>query len=468
MRVLLIVADLYHDIGGGQTVYKKIIDSAPETEFTYFTRFEKTNTQRPNNVRVVPLDPATRITVDSSPTFPAYRHYALTKANAFARSVAGQHFDIVDVPDFVCFGNFLRDAFAHHNVSVGRFVLAMHGNISKSIEMQWGSCGDNALEQRILEQEQFEKADYVYSISPSYIKEWQSIVPRSVHYIDPIHFIEKSGLFPKASSAKPNLYCIGRGERRKGIDLFVELSRWIDRDAYDKAIHIGDEDYSNQNVCSTYLLHNIATARGTEYRHESSMNRAGLHRIFAENSLIVLPVRYDTLNFVALEALFAGCPVAVSSKAGVCDYLDRTFPSLPYIKIDFDHFYNAANLIETALRDYPAYRKKLSDALESVLYANTPQLDFSQVYAAANDAPARMASDQKTVYAEKGLSTRSVLGGLVRAALPNRTYKLMLSLPFSRISHIRHYLRHAVRGHVYDIAALFVKTLRVRRIPGRL
>ena len=77
----------------------------------------------------------------SSPPSVGYVIEAYREVDRIARSVAGRSFDIVDVPDFVTFGGALKSAFANHGVSVGRLVLAMHGNISDTIDMNWGSTG---------------------------------------------------------------------------------------------------------------------------------------------------------------------------------------------------------------------------------------------------------------------------------------------------------------------------------------
>ena len=58
--------------------------------------------------------------------------------------------------------------------------------------------------------------------------------------------------------------------------------------------------------------------------HRRALDRDGLLKVFAAPSIIILPTRYDSFNLVALDALFSGCPVAVSSAAGVCDYLDES------------------------------------------------------------------------------------------------------------------------------------------------
>src|SRR6266404_1144135 len=135
MKVLLITKDLYRNIGGGQTVYRRIVESAPDIDFFYYREEESAGAPRPPNAQAIPLSVRLKLKVLSAPPFPAYKREHLQDADRYARSVAGQRFDIVDIPDYFAFGSLLRDAFAHHRVTAERIVLAMHGNISTSLEM---------------------------------------------------------------------------------------------------------------------------------------------------------------------------------------------------------------------------------------------------------------------------------------------------------------------------------------------
>lgn len=427
MTVLLIATNLYKEIGGGQTVYKKIIESAPEVEFFYFVTDEADTASKPVNARSIALLGRRNLRVLARPPFPGYQLNPLEEADQYARSVAGRTFDIVDIPDFYTFGGSLKHAFAHHNVNVAQVVLAMHGNISDSIDLNWGSRGNQVLEQRMLELAQFKGVDDVYGISPRYIQEWKTQFVRPVSYIDPAHFVgasEPKSLSSKITS-KPSLYCIGRSERRKGNDLFVELVRWLKQSSFEKAVHVGDQDFSYQGISSGYLLEKIAKQRGIEVEHLSSMSRAQMDRLYAERSIVVLPVRYDTLNLVALEALFSGCPVAVSASAGVCDYLDQQHPSLPYIKIDFKDFYGAASKLQDLIDNYDQYREALITYLAAHPPCPSAPLQMAAVYGKFFHVRADVTLASTTAiipYEERGRSHKERAVRIARQMLPTRTY----------------------------------------------
>jgi glycosyltransferase involved in cell wall biosynthesis len=433
MKVLLITSNLYKSIGGGQTVYKKIVESTPEVEFYYFVTDESSDAKRPPNAHPIRLQNRRSLRVLAPPPFASYKLHPLEEADQYARSVAGQAFDIVDIPDFYTFGSALKHAFAHHHIKVGRVVLAMHGNISESIELNWGSAGNQVLEQRMMEQAQFKAADGTYGISPRYIKAWQTQFSRDVTYINPAYFVSASISRDSANAVngQPSLYCIGRTERRKGNDLFIELIRWLKRDSFEKAAHVGDQDYSYQGISSGDLLENIAKQRCIDVEYLPTMNRAQMQSLYANRSIVVLPVRYDTLNLVALEALFSGCPVAVSESAGVCDYLDQSHPGLPYIKIDFNNFYGAAGKLQELIDNYDQHRVSLLDYLEANPPFPAAPLGMGLIYQGFLETPDNTKPGVATVcisYEERGRSQKERAIRLVRQMLPTRTYQSLRRL----------------------------------------
>lgn len=383
MRILLIMTDLYAATGGGQTVYRGIVERTPECQFHYFLHKESRNATRPRNAHGIPLLFRRRVRLPGP--FPEHRLHALEQANQFARSVAGQRFDIADIPDFLNFGAVLRTAFAHHGVAIGKLVLALHGNCSTSRELNWGTENSAAMQrslgnERMLEEEQFDSADGAYGLSPRYIREWEKH-GHPIHFIDPLHFLPSVSVAGTSPSVEPpSLYCVGRSERRKGNDIFVELLRWLRSGSFAGAAHIGDEDFSHLDHGSSKILAEMARRRGVEISYRKALAWPRLHTLYQENSILVLPVRYDSLNLVALEALFSGCPVAISSRAGVCDYLDTHHPSIPYVKIDFDNLYSAVGAIQDLIDRYPEHRQRLRQAMTGVLPSSANALNMAGHY----------------------------------------------------------------------------------------
>ena len=382
MRVLLLARDLYANTGGGEAVYRRVIAANPAIEFVYFRELEAAHAARPANARCVMLGAPRRLTPGGAP-LPTLRLDRLRAADAYARAVAGQDFDVIELPDYVFFGDPLRDVLAFNRVRHRALVLAMHGNFSTSAELAWDADAGFARAARELEREQFAAADARYAISTRYAREWQARVPAEIHLLDPLSLVAPPAPRDLSDGARrPDLYCIGRMERRKGNDLFVEMLRWLERSAYDRAVQVGNPVDSRFGRSSGDFLSAIAATRQVEIDFLPGQDRAGLEAIFAGASFVVLPVRYDAFNLVALEALFKGCPTAVSSGAGVCDFLDERLPELPYVKIDLGNFYAAIGPLGAALADYPAYRRRLAERLRAMREPAQPP-DLQSFYADA-------------------------------------------------------------------------------------
>ena len=365
MRVLLCVADLFRDSGGGQTVYREIVRRASGTTFTYLLDAELADAPRPANCAGVSLLPGRQLAVSSPLLFSPEHHNALAYADRIAHSVAGQAFDIVDVPDFLTVGSYLRDAFTHHGVAIGAIVLSMHGNISHSLSMNWGTMGQSVRHHQADESAQFRAVDGAYAISERYGRTWQGQFPRDVTVIDPASFVPLSMAAELVShgAGVPTLVSIGRSERRKGDDLFIDLAAKVR--AFEPAVvrHVGPDDHSLGHTSSSYVLGEFARRRAVPIDFLGPRTQSQLQALMAGRIMVVLPVRYDTLNLVALEAIAAGCPLAVSDAAGITDYLDTHLPDVPYVRMPLANLSAAVPEIVAVLRDYDGYRARVREAV---------------------------------------------------------------------------------------------------------
>ena len=378
MKVLLIVTDLFIDTGGGQSVYRKIVNELPGTTFYYFIKGESLTNNRPINAKPIELKQPKDVKILNDSNNYSYCIEALQNANIFARSVAGMSFDIVDFPDFNYFGNTLKIAFDKHQVKVGKFVLAMHGNISDSIRLNWGYVGPKIESIVKLEKEQFVLADGVYAISSRYRNQYLQFYNREISLIDPLNFIEFKELespINKISNANLSIYCIGRMERRKGNDIFLNVIKFLKRDLFYLFYHLGSDDFSNNGENAKKILNQYAANRGIENLYLQNMPQNELLDFFNESkAFVILPVRYDTFNLVALEAIMNGCPMAISNNAGVCDYLDEKYPFVPYIKFKNNDFFQSIKQMEYVLSNYDFYKQTLIDHVKTVRNSFVPDL----------------------------------------------------------------------------------------------
>jgi glycosyltransferase involved in cell wall biosynthesis len=373
MKVLIADFDLFYKIGGGQTFYKNLIKKNPNIDFYYFRILEQTSDSQLPNAH--PIDFRENYHISSYSQFndltpPRWIYRAFIMANNIAFSVAGHTFDVVDFPDYEQFGTMLRPAFQYHNVDCDRFVLSMHGNISTSIQLNWFS--NNKVDQTLVLQEkiQYCVADIRYSMSKIHIEKWEKSTGLGSVYLDPFSIISlPKPQLAKSSSDKPSISFIGRTEKLKGPDIFIELASWLPRSKYSKAVIIGSDSFDDQGIVSSgfFLRQMIKNRSQSEICVLPAMSHDELSQnIFSNKSIVILPSKYDTLNLTAIESLFSGCPTSIGTGAGVVKLLKETFPHIPFSTIDINNIYSCIPDICSLLDNYDDYRYQLVEVLSKV------------------------------------------------------------------------------------------------------
>lgn len=387
MHILLFQRDVYGCIGGGETVYKYIIKSYPQAIFYYFIDKEYEQITRPTNVHPIHLN---SLHTNEDSLF--YWGLALRKnpaknsgtfikkiydfLEAIVAQLQGMEFDIIDIPDFILVCDMIRPLLQKYNVSYKKIVIAAHGRVSSSLKHEWIAQETANIE--FYEQRQLETADAIYGISERYLLRLVFNTDTPYYVLDPINIVHISQKKYTKQYEKSNLYYIGRKSRDKGADIFVELIRWINKSLYNKIMICGPDIVVGKE--SSYdFLRKMIQHRDIDIEVIPSLENSQLSSVFSSNSLIIIPSRYETFNLVALEAIFSGCPVAISDQAGVCDYLDRYYPEIPYIKINMDRIYDCIKKIEFVLEHYDTYRKQLATALKKVTYT-VDKNAISQMY----------------------------------------------------------------------------------------
>ena len=395
MKVLIADFDLFSKIGGGQTFYRNLISKNPNIDFYYFRISEQDSDCQLFNAHTIDFQEKYNI-IDylqfHDLTPPQWIYRAFIKANNIAFSVSGQKFDVVDFPDYEQIGTMLRPAFKYHNVEVERFVLSMHGNISTSIRLDWFNAGKVDESLIVQEKLQYSVVDIRYGISKTYLEEWRENCNFPSLYLNPLSVISlPKPKLAKPSDSRPNINFIGRTEKRKGPDTFVEIAWWLPRTMYEKANIIGSDSFDAfGEVSSRGLLHKMIDNRmDGQISLLPSMSPDELEQeVFFTNSVVILPSKYDTLNLVAIESLFSGCPTVIGEGAGVVTFLKENFPDIPFITIDINNIYSCIPSICNLLNNYDDYRSQLvevlfrvsSEPIESQLveiYSGKPIYEYS-------------------------------------------------------------------------------------------
>ena len=402
MKVLVTDFDLFSKVGGGQTFYRSLILKNPDIDFYYLVAGEKLDIKRPPNAH--PLQLVEKYFLADLSNFfdvnpPKWVYRSFVRASNIAASVAGRQFDLIDSPDYEQWALFLRPAFKYHGVHFEKIALSLHGKISTTLKLDWFIGGE---ENRPLELEEFKQyatVDLRYGISRSYLEEWQALSPLSTHYYHPLHFFDlPQPVTEVPTAAAPNLNFIGRTERRKGPDIFIDLAWWLSQSHYGQATIIGPHSFNDTGtISSESYLRAMLAHRGNLVKLLPPYSQNELMALFAQKGITFVPSRYDTLNLIALESLFSGCPTAIGSGAGVCRFLADNFPDIPFVKIQLDNIYDCLPELEHILTHYSDYRRQLVGAInDSHVVVNDPFL--KQIYEQPSQYEAEIREELETWY----------------------------------------------------------------------
>jgi glycosyltransferase involved in cell wall biosynthesis len=371
-RILLAETDLYQKIGGGQSVYRRLIELNPRDTFYYFRRREASTAPRPANTVAIPYAISYRSAAHELPD--QIGHFLGTYlecrnlAASVVRHLGKLDFDVVDAPDYRQVALFIRTALEIEGCRVEAVALALHGTLSLAWGHGWPTGQDEGpplAELHMREQLQVRAADTRYGLSDDYADYWRRQAHTDVNMIDPLLLITRFEPFLAPPSADPpDLIYVGRREKWKGPDIFLDVAWWIDRSTYRRLRLIGPDGPNRIGNGSHGILAAIARHRALPAELVGGLSQAELYRAFASRNLLLLPSRYDTFNLTALEAICSGCPTLVSNRAGIARWLREKLPDLASLIVDIDCSRSAAGQAEAILGGYDEHRAQLVDALQ--------------------------------------------------------------------------------------------------------
>ena len=244
--------------------------------------------------------------------------------------------------------------------------MGMHGRISTTLQLNWCSKNRDWDELVQFENMQYRAADARYFYSDAYREEWRAVDPVPAPVLDPLWFFDVPQLAEYQDRlGPPDLNFVGRCERRKGPDIFINLAWWLPQGSVRSFNLIGPQNFDPDGTSSNVHISNlIRNRRLMNVNLERCKTQAELSQVYASKSVTCVPSVYDTLNFVALESLLSGCPTMIGSGAGVTGFLRKRFPDLPFEEIDVTNWYQSVPRIEAVLADYPGYRRRLCESIQ--------------------------------------------------------------------------------------------------------
>jgi glycosyltransferase involved in cell wall biosynthesis len=372
-RILVLDTDLFGQVGGGQSVYRSLIEHRSGDQWFYFRRDESETAPRPSNTRAIPL-------LDVMQRKPAWLPERLhpfieiwrlvrNMARSIVQEMGKIDFDVVDVPDYTQFGPFIRLALLQEGCRVGTVALALHGSLSDAFAGGWPSTEDESWVQRELrlrEGLQFKAADACYAISDLYAEAWRRQFPRHVHRVDPLLITgAPRPVLALWRDSPPDLAFVGRREKWKGPDLFLDAAWCLEPGSYRRLLLIGPDGKNRIGIGSDAILEAAARRRGLSDRLEmpGGMDRAAVQALLADRTVLLLPSRHDTFNLTALEAICRGCPTLVSDQAGVAHWLRARLPELDWAVVGLDCGRGYAAAAADVLANYDRRRDMLGRVL---------------------------------------------------------------------------------------------------------
>jgi glycosyltransferase involved in cell wall biosynthesis len=368
-------------IGGGQSFFGDLIRANPSVHFSYFaTEFDHVG-RLPPNATALPLTDRYRHASQALRIDPGVVFDGVSLAGAegdilllfdMAASSAGLSFDVLEIPDFLPFAALLPHALHDVGARIGRVVLSLHGTLTHALAGNWAPDEMFDLDRlRAFESILFKSVDLRYGIGRPYLCEWEERTGFAGHLLD-VSTVFDFGAFSAArrraqvawpAATLPDIVYVGRHDRCKGPDLFVELAGSLSRDSYGSAILVGPS-VELAGHASRPALTLMAERRKIELTFDRMSRVELIQRYTTSPWLVLLPSRRDTFNLACLEALLSGCPTAISSATGVSAYLDEVFPDLPCLRIDPNDLGASRESILFTLGNYANARRDLSRFLD--------------------------------------------------------------------------------------------------------
>ncbi|MDR3514315.1 MAG: glycosyltransferase [Azospirillaceae bacterium] len=362
MKVLLGVRDCFGGSGSDGGHYRSLVRSNPDIDF-YFAEKAVSGQMPPNAYPVAPGVPAT-----DDP--------AVSDFLGIAAAFAGQHFDVLDLPEHDPLAVYLLAALDRFGVRYDRLVLAATGLPAAS--------DDSAALHSLL----YRAADVRYGLSHVILESRTAAEGIAGHYLSPLRL----GFQARATSCRPAPEPPGivvLGSR----DPVAELLWWLPRAAYREIIMDGA-------VPAAFAFRKLDVTTGDDLCWRS---------LFTARNLVIVPPGSQAIDLTALEALVSGCPLVVGRGAGTARLLADSFPGLPWLEFDPGDPQAAAADLTRLLVGYDDRRAALTGYLQTW----TPRVDGRSL-AAIYQSPVLRTADFRSLVA----AARSRLDLILESAAP--------------------------------------------------
>lgn len=409
-RVLILDFDFFTTIGGGQVFFQRSVERNPQTAFFFPSRGPDLIAKRRGLLPANAHPFACEADASRAALFPYRmqdhwtRNYHARLLCSVATAVQGDDFDVVEIPSFLPAADLIRPVFAAYGVSVGKVTLSLLGWLSASSRHAYANEADDDTIATLeaAEKRSMAAAEVRYSISDvAFHQNWQTPLP--IYRLDMHDTLERFPVPPPEPPGEgpPDIWYVGRLDRAKGPDLFVELVAQIPPGSYRHCLITGpDNEWEKGTRWSEHVLA-LAESMGVAAQYLGQLSNQDLRaRAFQGRNVVVIPSRTDTFNYVALEALLNGCPVLLSEHTGAAAFLHERHPDICPPIIDPEDTAVAGQQLRALLDNYAEFAGTLRHRL-SVQPFPQPRIGFiDDVYATAPECDADIREAVATEAAE--------------------------------------------------------------------
>jgi glycosyltransferase involved in cell wall biosynthesis len=332
MHVLILDFDFFSTTGGGQTFYRRIVERHPEVTFHFPSRGTDLHRRGalPANAAPFGFDPeiqdhGLQRLLQKTPIPPSIRADAIVLCG-IAAALQGHVFDVVEVPSFRALAHLVRPILGAFGVRVDRVSLGLLGWISVSLSKMPDMSAAVVAELEEAEAASIAAADVCYTVSALHANE--TLIRHRGHFtIVDMHDVLEDFAPPvlPPGEGPPDVWFVGRLDPAKGSDLFLQIMSKAPRTLYRSIAITGPDNWwAPEGSRWSDDLVTQGKQLGLDIIYHTSMNDHELRaKVYRGRSIVVIPSRTDTFNFVALEALAHGVPMLLSRHTGAAGFLQE-------------------------------------------------------------------------------------------------------------------------------------------------
>ncbi|MCY7311701.1 MAG: glycosyltransferase family 4 protein, partial [Chitinophagaceae bacterium] len=221
------------------------------------------------------------------------------------------NFDIIEFSDYGGFGIFLVDA------SLAPTVAMCHSMLAQFSQHEFYNPDENLSLIKFLETNSIQYADAVICHSHSNAQDIEKGFNKKAIYATAAWI---SDSINPLVNYKNEFLVVGRLNIYKGALIMAEVMNLLQQQHPDiKVVWIGDDSYTapEGSMVSKYIKKNFPSVWQKNFIWKKGIPRKELLDYINESEVVIIPSKWETFNYVALEAANRKKPMIITKQAGV-------------------------------------------------------------------------------------------------------------------------------------------------------